>query len=239
MLKVEANPWDVSDPLFQIPLSITCFFCHLPQPTTNDNFGGRNNVITVKKSDFEVFEALDCDANASVCSGSMSEYSTLWIYINAVYHKLQDLLSAGLLFHRGFHIYDTDDLRSSCVDLCWVAKRWKSWVNSCVNLSSIKVNKSPCKLLQVDAGPRKQVAKVKTCIDLQVCLARFCFTVSLSVQSYFLTNQLNCFHFEQNRFQGLHQAHMGNWYPHTTPQWWYTMVCMLVSPLSYLHICFM
>ena len=137
MLKVEANPWDVSDPLFQIPLSITCFFCHLPQPTTNDNFGGRNNVITVKKSDFEVFEALDCDANASVCSGSMSEYSTLWIYINAVYHKLQDLLSTGLLFHRGFHIYDTDDLRSSCVDLCWVAKQWKTWVNSCVNLSSI------------------------------------------------------------------------------------------------------
>ena len=97
---IGANPWDVSDPLFQIPLSITCFFCHLPQPTTNDNFGGRNNVITVKKSDFEDFEALDCDANASVCSGSTSEYSTLWIYIHVVYHKLQDLLSTGFLFHR-------------------------------------------------------------------------------------------------------------------------------------------
>ena len=44
------------------------------QETSNDNFGGRNNVVTVKKSDFEVFEALDTDASHSICSGSMSEY---------------------------------------------------------------------------------------------------------------------------------------------------------------------
>lgn len=34
-------------------------------PTTNDNFGGRNNVITVKKSDFEVMEALADDDGQS------------------------------------------------------------------------------------------------------------------------------------------------------------------------------
>ena len=44
------------------------------QPTTNDNFGGRNNVINVKKSDFEVFQALESDATASIGSaGSISE----------------------------------------------------------------------------------------------------------------------------------------------------------------------
>ena len=44
------------------------------QPTTNDNFGGRNNVINVKKTDFEVFQALESDASASIGSaGSISE----------------------------------------------------------------------------------------------------------------------------------------------------------------------
>lgn len=43
--------------------------------TSNDNFGGRNNVVTVKKSDFEVFEALDLDASHSICSGSMKSFS--------------------------------------------------------------------------------------------------------------------------------------------------------------------
>lgn len=48
------------------------------QPTTNDNFGGRNNVINVKKSDFEVFQALESDASASIGSaGSISEYHPL------------------------------------------------------------------------------------------------------------------------------------------------------------------
>ena len=35
------------------------------QPTTNDNYGGRNNVVTVKKSDFEVMEALADDDRQS------------------------------------------------------------------------------------------------------------------------------------------------------------------------------
>lgn len=45
-------------------------------PTTNDNFGGRNNVINVKKSDFEVFQALESDATASIGSaGSIKSMS--------------------------------------------------------------------------------------------------------------------------------------------------------------------
>ncbi|KAK3747751.1 hypothetical protein QZH41_000508 [Actinostola sp. cb2023] len=40
-------------------------------PTTNDNFGGRNNVISVRKTDMDVFDALDMDANASIGSGSV------------------------------------------------------------------------------------------------------------------------------------------------------------------------
>ena len=53
---------------------ITFYFLPYQQPTTNDNFGGRNNVINVKKSDFEVFQALESDASASIGSaGSISE----------------------------------------------------------------------------------------------------------------------------------------------------------------------
>jgi len=33
------------------------------QQTVNDNFNGKNNVVTVKKSDFEVMDALENDAN--------------------------------------------------------------------------------------------------------------------------------------------------------------------------------
>ncbi|XP_028414022.1 5'-AMP-activated protein kinase subunit beta-1-like [Dendronephthya gigantea] len=50
-------------------------------PTTNDNFGGRNNVITVKKSDFEVMEALDDDDRQSgsgiVASSPPGSYAQL------------------------------------------------------------------------------------------------------------------------------------------------------------------
>jgi 5'-AMP-activated protein kinase regulatory beta subunit len=31
------------------------------KPTTNDRFGGRNNVVSIKKSDFEVMSALNSD----------------------------------------------------------------------------------------------------------------------------------------------------------------------------------
>lgn len=58
-------------------------FCiaSIKQPTTNDNFGGRNNVINVKKSDFEVFQALESDATASIGSaGSISKYYTTLSY---------------------------------------------------------------------------------------------------------------------------------------------------------------
>ncbi|XP_031569036.1 5'-AMP-activated protein kinase subunit beta-1-like [Actinia tenebrosa] len=44
-------------------------------PTTNDNFGGRNNVVTVRKTDMDVFDALDMDANASIGSGSVKSQS--------------------------------------------------------------------------------------------------------------------------------------------------------------------
>ncbi|KXJ27495.1 5'-AMP-activated protein kinase subunit beta-2 [Exaiptasia diaphana] len=44
-------------------------------PTANDNFGGRNNVITVRNTDMDVFDALDMDANASIGSGSVKSLS--------------------------------------------------------------------------------------------------------------------------------------------------------------------
>ncbi|EDO33540.1 predicted protein [Nematostella vectensis] len=44
-------------------------------PTTNDNFGGRNNVISVRKTDMDVFDALDTDANLSINSGSIKSVS--------------------------------------------------------------------------------------------------------------------------------------------------------------------
>lgn len=46
------------------------------QPTVNDTFGGRNNVVVVNKSDFDAGEALDVDAGAQKGSfGSMRQLS--------------------------------------------------------------------------------------------------------------------------------------------------------------------
>ena len=125
------------------------------------------------------------------------------------------------------------------INLCWLVLGGQtltcvwSWALS----KSTQVHASCCNLMQVQASkwPKFNVHCVswKLALTCKSVWPGFFFTVSLSVQSHFLTNQFNCFHFEQNRFQGPHQAHMGNWYPLTT------MVCMLVSPLSYLHICFM
>lgn len=32
------------------------------KPSVNDNFNGKNNIVTVKKSDFEVMDALEMDS---------------------------------------------------------------------------------------------------------------------------------------------------------------------------------
>ena len=53
----------------------------------------------------------------------------------------------------------TDYLQSTCVDFRWVAKRWKTCVYLRPNLGSAKVHASPRKSSQVDASPRKWVAK--------------------------------------------------------------------------------
>ena len=50
-------------------------------------------------------------------------------------------------------------LRSTCVDLRWVAKRWKTCVYSRPNFSSTKVHASPRKSSQIDASRGKWVAK--------------------------------------------------------------------------------
>ena len=52
------------------------FVCMLFQPTKENTAGPKNNVITVKKQDFEVFEALDMD---SISSASSTQYRKLCI----------------------------------------------------------------------------------------------------------------------------------------------------------------
>ena len=51
-------------------------------------------------------------------------------------------------------------LRPICVDLCWVAKRWKTWVYLRANLSSIKVNASRRKYTQVMANRSRKLMQV-------------------------------------------------------------------------------
>lgn len=41
---------------------------YLFQPTTTNDLGTLNNVVKVKKSDFEVFEALDIDSKSAASS---------------------------------------------------------------------------------------------------------------------------------------------------------------------------
>ena len=71
---------------------------------------------------------------------------------------------------RTFHVY-TDDLRSACVDLRWVAKRLKTFVDLRTNLSSTTVNTSHRKSTRVKASERPNETQVegkksKTCVDL-------------------------------------------------------------------------
>jgi hypothetical protein len=39
------------------------YLSFISKPTVNDNFNGKNNIVVVKKSDFEVMDALENDAN--------------------------------------------------------------------------------------------------------------------------------------------------------------------------------
>ena len=70
---------------------------------------------------------------------------------------------------RKFHAY-TVDLRSTCVDLRWVAKRRKTCVDlRTANLSSTKVSASHRKSTYMKVGGQTK-RKPKTCVDLRVRL---------------------------------------------------------------------
>lgn len=52
------------------------------QKVTTDHVGAVNNVVTVRQSDFEVFEALACDGGAAECDslqGKISCFIQLYI----------------------------------------------------------------------------------------------------------------------------------------------------------------
>ena len=95
-----------------------------------------------------------------------------------------------------FHAF-TDDLQSTCVDLCWVAKRRKTCVDLLLNLSSTKshhksmqvhgsswgnetqvafafeLDQSRCKSMQVHRSRCQTKRKLDAaCVDLRVRLAR-------------------------------------------------------------------
>jgi hypothetical protein len=42
----------------------------------DDHFNGKNNLVTVKKSDFEVMDALDIDLNQTVAQQAQNQKST-------------------------------------------------------------------------------------------------------------------------------------------------------------------
>ncbi|XP_068753327.1 5'-AMP-activated protein kinase subunit beta-2-like [Montipora capricornis] len=70
-------------------------------PTTNDNFGGRNNVINVQKSDFEVFQALESDASASI--GSAGSIKSMSGSPPGSYHQLIPSHHNPVIVHDGMH----------------------------------------------------------------------------------------------------------------------------------------
>ncbi len=43
--------------------------------TVDDHFNGKNNVVQVKKSDFEVMDALDIDLNQTVAQQALNQKS--------------------------------------------------------------------------------------------------------------------------------------------------------------------
>ena len=47
------------------------------EPTTDNDQGTKNNIIIVKKTDFEVFDALDVDSNTSSANPSETSKRTL------------------------------------------------------------------------------------------------------------------------------------------------------------------
>ena len=55
--------------------------CTQFQPTKENASGPKNNVITVKKQDFEVFEALDMDSISSASSTQYRKYHNLLVGI--------------------------------------------------------------------------------------------------------------------------------------------------------------
>jgi len=44
------------------------------EPTTDSDIGSKNNIISVKKTDFEVFDALDMDSITSASGQTHSKY---------------------------------------------------------------------------------------------------------------------------------------------------------------------
>jgi hypothetical protein len=49
----------------------------------DDHFNGKNNLVTVKKSDFEVMDALDIDLNQTVAQqAALNQKSNFHLYEN-------------------------------------------------------------------------------------------------------------------------------------------------------------
>ena len=102
----------------------------------------------------------------------------------------------------------TDDLRSTCVGLRWLAQLWKTFVDLIANLSSIQ---SQCKSTQVITSRHEwwlnktQVErKLKTYVDLRIALDSAIYTITefssnlLWLNSYlascFYVSSLSCTH---------------------------------------------
>jgi len=73
-------------------LQITIF--SISQPQTDNGIGSKNNIITVKKSDFEVFDALDIDSSTG--STDHSGNSEILMYFQPL--KLYNIFRVA--FHR-------------------------------------------------------------------------------------------------------------------------------------------
>ena len=94
---------------------------------------------------------------------------------------------------RKFHAY-TIDLRSTCVDLRWVAKRWNTCADLRTNLSSTKVHASQCKWV---AKPNASWTQVETCVDLRVRLTRASLFLVLA-ESIIIFQKGMCFQWFQS-----------------------------------------
>lgn len=128
---------------------LTCFSYSLFQPVVTSQLGTINNLIHVKKSDFEVFDALKLDSMESSetsCRGNVAVFAISWCAFLIMHVPSQEwflfpyffIFSSGIFWSSHIHVY------TSYIWVCiYSVERYSSSVNIYVPFSEAEETSRP------------------------------------------------------------------------------------------------